>query len=100
VIDPENPNVKACVCSMEAGIAPRASRAGARGRAGEQIAMELKIVEARRGDYAQLLSYMGNLEWSGAPADKVRGVLVAPTFSAKVLSCPQGPGRAAQGPQH
>lgn len=58
----------------------------ARGRSGEHIAIELKIVEARRGDYTQLTSYMGNLQSSGVPADKVRGVLIAPEFSQKVLS--------------
>ncbi|WP_419856634.1 endonuclease NucS domain-containing protein [Candidatus Palauibacter irciniicola] len=58
----------------------------ARGRSGEHIAIELKIVEARRGDYTQLTSYMGNLQSSGVPADKVRGVLIAPEFSEKVLS--------------
>ena len=31
----------------------------AKGRSGEHIAIELKIVEARRGDYTQLTSYMG-----------------------------------------
>lgn len=56
----------------------------AKGRSGEHIAIELKIVEARRGDYTQLTSYMGNMESSGVPADKVRGVLVAPAFSNKV----------------
>ena len=58
----------------------------ARGRSGEHIAIELKIVEARRGDHTQLTSYMGNLESSGVPADKVRGILVAPAFSDKVLN--------------
>ena len=58
----------------------------AKGRSGEHVAIELKIVEARRGDYTQLTSYMGNLESSGVPADKVRGILVAPGFSDKVLN--------------
>ena len=58
----------------------------ARGRSGEHIAIELKIVEARRGDYTQLTSYMGNLQESGVPADKVRGILIAPSFSQKVLN--------------
>ena len=58
----------------------------AKGRSGEHIAIELKIVEAQRGDYTQLTSYMGNLESSGVPADKVRGVLVAPAFARKVLN--------------
>ena len=58
----------------------------AMGKSGEHIAIELKIVEARRGDYTQLTSYLGNLESSGVPADKVRGILVAPAFSRKVLS--------------
>ena len=58
----------------------------ARGSAGEHFAIELKIVEARRGDYTQLTSYMGNLESSGVPADKVRGILIAPGFSQKVLN--------------
>lgn len=58
----------------------------ARGRSGEHIAIELKIVEARRGDYTQLTSYMGNLQSSGVPADKVRGILIAPEFSQKVLN--------------
>lgn len=58
----------------------------AKGRAGEHIAVELKIVEARRGDYTQLTSYMGDLEATGVPSNKVRGVLVAPSFSSKVLS--------------
>ena len=58
----------------------------AKGRSGEMIAIELKIVEARRGDYTQLTSYMGNLESSRVPADKVRGILVAPAFSQKVLN--------------
>ena len=58
----------------------------ARGRSGEHIAIELKIVEARRGDYTQLTSYMGNMQSSGVPADKVRGILVAPSFSRKVLN--------------
>lgn len=58
----------------------------AKGRSGEHIAIELKIVEARRGDYTQLTSYLGNMESSGVPADKVRGILVAPSFSQKVLN--------------
>ena len=58
----------------------------ARGRSGEHIAIELKIVEARRGDYTQLTSYMGNMQSSGVPADKVRGILLAPEFSRKVLN--------------
>ena len=58
----------------------------AKGRSGEHIAIELKIVEARRGDYTQLTSYLGNLESSGVPPGKVRGILVAPAFSRKVLS--------------
>lgn len=58
----------------------------ARGRSGEHIAIELKIVEARRGDYTQLTSYLGNLQSSGVPADKVRGILIAPEFSQKVLN--------------
>ncbi len=58
----------------------------AKGRSGEHLAIELKIVEARRGDYTQLVSYLGNLESSGVPADKVRGVLIAPAFSQKVLN--------------
>jgi len=58
----------------------------AKGKSGEHIAIELKIVEARRGDYAQLVSYMGNLESSGVPADKVRGILIAPAFGQKVLN--------------
>lgn len=56
------------------------------GRSNERCAIELKIVEARRGDYTQLLSYMGNLENSGTPHDKVRGILIAPSFSQKVLN--------------
>ena len=55
----------------------------AKGRTGEHIAIELKIVEARRGDYTQLTSYMGKMESSGVPAAKVRGVLLAPAFSQK-----------------
>jgi RecB family endonuclease NucS len=58
----------------------------AKGKSGEHIAIELKIVEARRGDYAQLVSYMGNLESSGVPADKARGILIAPAFGQKVLN--------------
>ena len=58
----------------------------AKGRSGEHIAIELKIVEARPRDYTQLTSYMGNMESSGVPADKVRGILVAPAFSDKVLN--------------
>ena len=58
----------------------------AKGRSGEHIAIELKIVEARRGDYTQLTSYLGNLESSGVPGNKVRGILVAPAFSQKVLN--------------
>ena len=58
----------------------------ARGRSGEHIAIELKIVEAQGGDYTQLTSYMGNMESSGVPTDKVRGILVAPAFSQKVLN--------------
>ena len=58
----------------------------AKGRSGEHIAIELKIVEARRGDYTQLTSYMGNMESSGVAANKVRGILVAPGFSQKVLN--------------
>ena len=58
----------------------------AKGRSGEHIAIELKIGEARGGDYTQLTSYMGNMESSGVSADKVRGVLIAPAFSPKVLS--------------
>ena len=58
----------------------------AMGRSGERIAIELKITEARGSHYAQLTSYMGDMESSGVPADKVRGILVAPAFSPKVLS--------------
>lgn len=58
----------------------------AKGRSGEHIAIELKIVEARRGDYTQLTSYLGNMESSGVAADKVRGILIAPAFSQKVLN--------------
>ena len=58
----------------------------AKGRSGEHIAIELKIVAARRGDYTQLTSYMGNIQSSGVPADKVRGILIAPAFSEKVLN--------------
>ena len=58
----------------------------AKGKSGEHLAIELKIVEARRGDYTQLVSYMGNMESSGVPSDKVRGILVAPAFSHKVLN--------------
>ena len=58
----------------------------AKGKSGEQFAIELKIVEARPRDYTQLTSYMGDLESSGVPADKVRGILVAPAFSQKVLN--------------
>ena len=58
----------------------------ARGTSGEHIAIELKIVEARRGDYTQLTSYMANMASSGVPADKVRGILVAPAFPQKVLN--------------
>lgn len=58
----------------------------AKGRSGKHIAIELKIVEARRTDYTQLTSCRGNLESSRVPADKVRGTLVAPSFSRKVLS--------------
>ena len=53
----------------------------AKGRSGEHIAIELKIVEARRGDFTQLTSYMGNMELGGVPLDEVRGILVAPAFS-------------------
>ena len=56
------------------------------GTSDERFAIELKITAARRGDYTQLTSYMGNLESSGVPADKVRGILVAPAFSQKVLN--------------
>ena len=55
----------------------------AKGKAGEKIAIELKIVEARPRDYTQLTSYMRGLESSGVPADKVRGILVAPAYSRK-----------------
>ena len=58
----------------------------AKGRSGEKTAIELKIVEARQGATTQLTSYMGNLESSGVPADKIRGILVAPGFSQKVLN--------------
>ena len=58
----------------------------AKARSGEHIAVELKIVEARRGDYTQLTSYLGNMESSGVSPDKVRGILVAPAFSQKVLN--------------
>ena len=34
----------------------------------------------------QLTSYLGNMESSGVPPDKVRGILVAPSFSRKVLN--------------
>lgn len=47
----------------------------------------------RDGDYTQLTSYLGNLESSGVPADKVRGILVAPGFSQRVLK--RGSDRAA-----
>ncbi len=58
----------------------------AKGTSGERFAIELKITAAQRGDYTQLTSYLGNLESSGVPADKVRGILVAPSFSQKVLN--------------
>lgn len=58
----------------------------ATGTSGERLAIELKITAAQRGDYTQLTSYLGNLESSGVPADKVRGILVAPAFSQKVLN--------------
>jgi hypothetical protein len=58
----------------------------AKGRSGEHIAIELKIGEAKRGDYTQLVSYMGNLESSGVRSNKVRGVLIASSFSQKVLN--------------
>ena len=58
----------------------------AEGTSGERFAIELKITAARRGDYTQLTSYLGNLESSGVPADKVRGILVAPSFAQKVLN--------------
>ena len=68
---------------------PRHQRPGRPAREGkvwQHIAIELKIVEARRGDYTQLTSYMGNMQESGVPADKVRGILIAPSFSQKVLN--------------
>lgn len=58
----------------------------ARGSSGEWVAIELKIVEARRGDLTQLLSYMADLERRGEAKAKVRGVLIAPSFAAKVLN--------------
>jgi hypothetical protein len=58
----------------------------ARGRSGEWFAIELKIAEASARDWGQLTSYMGELEKSGVPADKIRGVLVAPSFDKKVLN--------------
>ena len=58
----------------------------AKGSSGEHIAIELKITEAGRGDYTQLTSYMGDMQTSGVPADKVRGILIAPAFSQKVLN--------------
>ena len=42
----------------------------AKGRSGEHIAIELKIVEARRGDYTQLTSYMGT--WNRAACLRTR----------------------------
>lgn len=58
----------------------------ARGRNGEWFAIELKIVEASARDWGQLTSYMGELEQSGIASDKIRGVLVAPSFDKKVLN--------------
>ena len=58
----------------------------ARGHSGEYFAIELKIVEASARDWGQLTSYMGELEKSGVTSDKVRGVLVAPSFDKKVLN--------------
>ena len=58
----------------------------ARGRSGEWFAIELKIAEASARHWGQLTSYMGELEKSGVPADKIRGVLVAPSFDKKVLN--------------
>lgn len=58
----------------------------ARGSFGEWVAIELKIVEAKRGDLTQLLSYMADLERRGEAKAKVRGVLIAPDFAAKVLN--------------
>ena len=57
-----------------------------RGQSGEYFAIELKIVEASARDWGQLTSYMGELEKSGVTSDKVRGVLVAPSFDKKVLN--------------
>ena len=39
-----------------------------------------------RADDSKLVRLLFNMEWSGVPADKVRGILVAPAFSQKVLN--------------
>ena len=58
----------------------------ARGSSRERVAIELKIVEAGPRDLGQLLSYMADLERSGEAKAKVRGVLIAPGFTTKVLN--------------
>lgn len=57
----------------------------ARGRSGEHIAIEPTIVEARRGDYTLLTSYMGNME-SRRALGQSAGSPIAPGFSDKVVS--------------
>jgi hypothetical protein len=50
------------------------------------VAVELKITEARGGDFTQLLSYLTDLSLRGIAPRKIRGILIAPGFAKKVLN--------------
>ncbi len=67
----------------------------ARGKTGDWVAIELKIREATRGDLTQVLSYIVDLERRGEESRKIRGLLVAPAFAAKVLNAAASDPRTA-----
>ena len=55
-------------------------------KTGDLYAIELKIKEATRGVFTQVLSYMADLEQRGERPEKVRGIIIAPSFAPKVLN--------------
>ncbi len=57
---------------------------------GTWIVIELKIVPAHGGDLTQLQSYLQDLEFNKVAPDKIRGLLVAPDFSDKILNAAAG----------
>ncbi len=53
---------------------------------GTWTAIELKIVQATGADLTQLISYLQDLAFAGIPHERMRGLLVAPSFAEKVLN--------------